>query len=417
MSDEPSNKKILQPENLNQQPRFIPYLQITFIHHIRTKDLPNIKAYLNSINIKENEYNILFVITRETLFCSTSFMKELLQFLHSNQINFNLKNNVGNTLLSCAVLVKNIALIESLLSLKEDINLDINDSVPLNIAVINNFIDIAKILIDNGVDVNKQNDEGNTSLMLASYQHNLEIFNHILTKNPNILAKNKRNWTALMWACDNSSPDESANNEIISLLIQKGSELNEKNILGETALNLIANNINEYSSLHMLLLLDAGADPNIPDNKGNTPLLNLANDTYTQFTYQTISMMILLLNHNANINHKNNYNKTIYNIMSLELNQYFQICNTFTRKNINNKIFCNSECLICIEKSNKMVLIDSCNHIVICFKCFVNYMKHNAGDIHKCPFCSSPISTYKVVDFINTDVKEAQEVKEAESES
>jgi ankyrin repeat protein len=405
MSDEPLNKKILLSETVNQS-RFIPYSQITFTHHIRSKDLPNIKAYLKSINIKENEYNILFVITRETLFFSVSFLKELIEFLNSYQINFNIKNNVGNTLLSCAVLDKNIPFIESLIALKEDINLDINESVPLNIAVINNNMYITKLLLDNGADVDKMSADDNTSLMLASYQHNLEIFNYILTKNPNILAKNKRGWNSLMWACDNSSPNESGNSEIISILIQKGSELNEKNILGETALNLIATDINEYSSLHMLLLLDAGADPNIPNNKGNTPLLTLANDTYTQFTYQTISMMILLLNNNANINHRNNYNKTIYNLMSLELNQYFQICNTFTRKNINNKIFCNRECLICIEKSNKMILLDYCNHIVICFECFVNYMKHNATNTHKCPFCSSPISTYKIVDFIGTNEKE-----------
>lgn len=402
MSDEPLTKKVL----LSQ---FIPYSQITFTHHIKSKDLPNIKAYLNLFNIKENEPNILFVITRETVFFSIDFLKELIEFLHQKEINFNLKNNVGNTLLSCCILVKNIQLIEALIALKEHINIDIdiNESTPINIAIINNNFHIVKLLINSGADVNRVSDEGNTPLMLSSYHHNLEIFNYILTKNPNIEVKNKKGYNALMFACHNSSPAESCNNEIISLLITKGISLNEKNILGETALNMIANDINEYSSIHMLLLLDAGAEPNIPDNKGNTPLLTLANDNYTQFTYQTISMMILLLNHNANINHKNNYDKTIYNLMSLELNQYFQICNTFTRKKINNKIFCNTECLVCMDKSNKMILIDSCNHIVICFDCFINYLKNNAGNIDKCPFCSSPISTYQIVDFIGNDGKES----------
>ena len=113
--------------------------------------------------------------------------------------------------------------------------------------------------------------------------------------------------------------------------------------------------------------------------------------------------MITLLNHGADINHTNNNGESIYTLMSTNIKEYFDICYMFTRKKLNNKIFINSECVICNEKENKMVYVEPCQHIVSCFKCFQNLevFSVNNETFCKCPMCNTHISNHTIVEYIN----------------
>ena len=79
------------------------------------------------------------------------------------------------------------------------------------------------------------------------------------------------NSTLLYWAADLGYV------ESVKLLVEKGAKLNEKNNLGDTALMAAVLNFDirpeANTGIIVKILIDAGADVNILDNKNNSPLL------------------------------------------------------------------------------------------------------------------------------------------------
>lgn len=138
----------------------------------------------------------------------------------------------------------------SYLLTKTKLNMDINEqneegTTPL-ILVIKSFNDLpsVQLLLNNGADVNKADNEGKTALMHSvspeEYGLDIEIVKYLLT-NPTIAInqKDKRGNTALMTAL-NTNYDDSYEDVEMKTVIE--------------------------------LLLDAGADPEIANNDGLTPL-------------------------------------------------------------------------------------------------------------------------------------------------
>lgn len=106
----------------------------------------------------------------------------------------------------------------------------ITKAIPtLNFAAINNRMDIAKSLLEDGANVNEKNRVGNTPLHLAII---------------------------------NDSPD------MVSLLLEYGANVNEKNNSGNTPLHLAKGKGAEIAKL----LLEKGADINSTNSNGRTPL-------------------------------------------------------------------------------------------------------------------------------------------------
>ena len=94
--------------------------------------------------------------------------------------------------------------------------------------------------------------------------------------------------------------------------------------------------------------------------------------------------------------------KSAIDIMDNEMFQYYQLCSNYNSSSvINNKIFMNKECIICLEEHTKMVLFNKCNHCVLCFQCFQNLVNHqrNYMDV-KCPYCNINISTHTIIETI-----------------
>jgi uncharacterized protein len=154
----------------------------------------------------------------------------------------------------------------------------INDKTQLFIAAENNDIQKAKLLIQNGANVNISNESGTTPLIQVSDYKNQDFATMLLENGANVNIQNTSGCTALWYAA------------------QKG---------------LI-------TTVHNLL--DYGADPNIPNNSGNTPIGISA----SQGLYKTTE---LLLNYSANPNIYNDAgylpldfesvrnNKRIYNLL------------------------------------------------------------------------------------------------------
>jgi ankyrin repeat protein len=395
--------KALEEEKKGIFPQIL-FSNYNFTSLVREKSINNIKIYIELIDFEKHKKEIMTTIMKETLYYQYDVLFELTELLKNAGLNWSESNSLNFSSLKCAIMNRHTNLAKILINYKVDLNKD----YPLHNAISYRNTEIAKELILNGADVNLQSDdELNTPIMLAAYYHNTEIFNMLFT-NPSVdlSAKNKYGCNLLMSACNNMSPVNTSNHVIINSLLSLSSivdDINYKNKYGNTALNIMASNINDYSRLAIITLLDAGADPNIPDKNGDTPLLNLAKSEYNTPVYNVISCMITILNQGADINYTNNNGETIYRLMPTNIKEYFEICYTFARKNINKKIFINTECVICNEKETKMVLLEPCQHIVTCFKCFQNLEVFSANNetFCKCPMCNTNISNHTIVEYLN----------------
>jgi ankyrin repeat protein len=87
----------------------------------------------------------------------------------------------------------------------------------------------------------------------------------------NVNAADKDNWTALHFAALSNK-----NHEVARVLIENGANINARDNDGDTPLmNAVINNWPK----HILLLLDMGADANIADKSGKTPMHYLSEST------------------------------------------------------------------------------------------------------------------------------------------
>ena len=116
----------------------------------------------------------------------------------------NLSNNRDRTALYYACNKGHRAIVLALL--KYDADCNAGDDTALMMASQGNFVDIVKALIGKGADVNKQNQNGTSPLMIACYFGHLETIATLLdSKDININAKYENGLTAVMPAIQNNN--------------------------------------------------------------------------------------------------------------------------------------------------------------------------------------------------------------------
>lgn len=159
-------------------------------------------------------------------------------------------------------------------------------------------------LITRGVDLDARDQFGRTALMWAAYEGRPEAVRVLLSAGANSHLKDNREQTALMLAMVGFAPrviktfiaeilatgsalherDEagqtalmqaiaSSNVAAARLLIDRGADVNAQDVIGMTALALLAFKIpSEATTECLVLLIDCGADPTIVDEEGRTVL-------------------------------------------------------------------------------------------------------------------------------------------------
>ncbi len=93
-------------------------------------------------------------------------------------------------------------------------------------------LDMVRLLLEKGADINFKGNNGGTALMYACVKGDPEIVKLLLENGADVDAKDGSLMTALMWASYEGRPD------VLRMLLEKGADINPKNQKGFTALGL-----------------------------------------------------------------------------------------------------------------------------------------------------------------------------------
>jgi uncharacterized protein len=148
----------------------------------------------------------------------------------------------------------------------------------LLVAVQRNEIEIAKALMAAGANINAQAANADTPWLLAGASGRTEIIKAMIPLGPDLTIRNRFGGNALIPAC------ERAHLETIKLLLTTKIDLNHVNNLGWTCLLeiVILGDGGDRHQEAARLVLAAGADPNLADKNGVTPLAHASANGQTE---------------------------------------------------------------------------------------------------------------------------------------
>ena len=155
--------------------------------------------------------------------------------------------------------------------LERGVPVDVTDSqgnTPLLLATAHDRVAVARRLVAAGADVNRQNRIHDSAYLLAGASGHLEILQLTLAHGADLRSTNRYGGTALIPAC------ERGHVEVVETLLKAGVDPDHVNKLGWTGL-LEAILLGDGGPRHQAIvkkLIDAGANLNLADNDGITPL-------------------------------------------------------------------------------------------------------------------------------------------------
>jgi hypothetical protein len=166
---------------------------------------------------------------------------------------------------------------------------------PLVAAASENDLEKVTALIAAGVDVNRRDENTETTALDEAVDHgNRQMVRALLDAGAEVNARNDYGWTALMRV------DEDATEELVWDLVAAGAKINLKDTEGDTALMRVASR----SKPELVRgLINAGARVNAKNKEGETALMKAA-------AAGDLESVNLLIESGADINRKNNSGQT-----------------------------------------------------------------------------------------------------------
>ena len=199
-----------------------------------------------------------------------------------------------------------------------DINIrNNNNQTPLHVAAINNSVKVAKLLIENGADIEALSISFNSPLNLAVSYTNVDVFRLLIDAGANVNQENIDNDTPLALLVINEYKKK-VTEEIMTTLIKKGADANQKNQKGHTILQRAIVELNDDPKIleNIKALINTGkADLNVLDQSNNT-LVNYVVQ-YIRDDMLAASLIRSLVKNGVDVNKPNVYGNTPMHMVSM----------------------------------------------------------------------------------------------------
>jgi ankyrin repeat protein len=138
---------------------------------------------------------------------------------------------------------------------------------PLYEAIRNHKIEVVKSILETGINLYQEDDEGRSPLYIAAIYNYEKIVELLLNKGAVVNQSNKDGKTPLVVSLISTVVNSKVS--VLELLLKRGADVKALDQAGETPLHY-AVRIGNLES--MKWLLDKGSDPNVADKEGATPL-------------------------------------------------------------------------------------------------------------------------------------------------
>ena len=155
----------------------------------------------------------------------------------------------------------------------------INYEISLFQSIAQNDNETVKQAINANFNVNTKDESGQTALHIAVEHENVEVVRFLLEKGAKVNVKDKQKRTPILMIEDSLSDDHRTTVEIVRLLIAKGADFNAQTGEKETLLMMACGNGNIEL---VKVLLEAGANPNLKDEDGETAMQKTDSDEIKQ---------------------------------------------------------------------------------------------------------------------------------------
>jgi len=169
---------------------------------------------------------------------------------------------------------------------------------PLHLAAKYNMYSCIEVLVEYGANINQQDFEGKTPLMLAIEHGCLEGFACLLCFSPNLRIRTLEQKTALHFAAHVNTFLPQFREFTVQKLLQHGADPNAQDINGDTPLHIVAR-MNGSTEI-IVRLLRHEADPTLLNKRGVSPFYEyMCNERVLPFTnIQTEAQLLPLLTEN-----------------------------------------------------------------------------------------------------------------------